>query len=172
MEANYNIVLVLPYINMNLPWVYTCSHPEPPSHLPPHTIQFLNPDCELVHILLKHRLENFELYLASMWNECNCAVVWTFFGFALFGIRIKTDLSQSCGHCGLFQICWHIECSTFTASFFTIWSSSAGIPSPPLAWFAVMLPKAYLTWVTTPSWWSGHEDLFYTVLLSILATSS
>ena len=34
----YNIVLVLPYINMNLPRVYMCSHPEPPSHLPSHTI--------------------------------------------------------------------------------------------------------------------------------------
>ena len=25
----------------------------------------------------------FEHYLSSMWNECNCMVVWTFFGFAL-----------------------------------------------------------------------------------------
>ena len=28
---------------------------------------------------------------------------------------MKTDLFQSCGHCWVFQICWHIECSTFTA---------------------------------------------------------
>ena len=35
-----------------------------------------------VHILLKHSLENFEDYLASMWNECNCVVVWAFFGIA------------------------------------------------------------------------------------------
>ena len=35
-----------------------------------------------VHILLKPSLENFEHYFASMWNECNCAVVWTFFGIA------------------------------------------------------------------------------------------
>ena len=26
---------------------------------------------------------------------------------------MKTDLFQSCGHCWVFQICWHIECSTF-----------------------------------------------------------
>ena len=32
-----------------------------------------------VHVLLKPSLENFEHYLTSMWNECNCAVVWTFF---------------------------------------------------------------------------------------------
>ena len=69
-----------------------------------------------VHALLKSSLENFEHYFASMWNECNCAVVWTFFGIALLGIRMKTDLSQSCDHCWIFQICWHIECSTSTAS--------------------------------------------------------
>ena len=39
-----------------------------------------------VHILLKPGLENFEHYFA-VWDECNCAVVWTF-----FGIVIKTDL--------------------------------------------------------------------------------
>ena len=33
-----------------------------------------------VHILLKPILENFEHYFASMWDEGNCAVVWTFFG--------------------------------------------------------------------------------------------
>ena len=25
---------------------------------------------------------------------------------------MKTDLFQSCGHCWVFHICWHIECST------------------------------------------------------------
>ena len=35
-----------------------------------------------VHILLKPGLENFEHYFASMWDECNCVVVWTFFGIA------------------------------------------------------------------------------------------
>ena len=28
-------------------------------------------------------LKEFEHHIASMWNECNCAVVWTFFGIAL-----------------------------------------------------------------------------------------
>ena len=37
----------------------------------------------LVHILLKTGMENFEYYFASIWNECNCAVVWTFFGIVL-----------------------------------------------------------------------------------------
>ena len=36
----------------------------------------------LVHVLLKPSLENFEHYFASMWDECNHEVVWTFFGIA------------------------------------------------------------------------------------------
>ena len=39
-----------------------------------------------------------------------------------FGIGMKTDLFQSCGHCWVFQICCHIEWSTFTASSFRIWN--------------------------------------------------
>ena len=35
-----------------------------------------------IHILLKCGLENFEHYFASVCDECNCAVVWTFFGIA------------------------------------------------------------------------------------------
>ena len=33
-----------------------------------------------VHVLFKPGLENFEHYFLSMWDECSCAVVWTFFG--------------------------------------------------------------------------------------------
>ena len=36
------------------------------------------------HILLKPGLETFEHYFASVWDECNSAVVWTFFGIGLF----------------------------------------------------------------------------------------
>ena len=35
-----------------------------------------------VHILLKPSLKDFVHYLASMWSECNCVVVWAFFGIA------------------------------------------------------------------------------------------
>ena len=78
---------------------------------------------------------------------------------------MKTHFFQSCGHCWVFQISWYIECSTLTASYFRIWNSSAGILSPPLGLFIVMLPKGHLTshssqtlsgcrWVITPSWLS------------------
>ena len=62
-----------------------------------------------VHILLKPSLKDFEDNLSSMWNECNCTVVWTFLALPFFGIEMKTDLFQSYGHCWVFQICWHIE---------------------------------------------------------------
>ena len=95
-----------------------------------------------VHILLKPSLEDFEHYFASVWDECNCAVVWIFFALPFFGIGMKTDLFQSCGHCWVFQICWHIECSTFTASSLRIWNSSTGIPSPPLVSLILILLKS------------------------------
>ena len=36
-----------------------------------------------VSVLLNSSLKDFEHYLASMWNEHNCTVVWTFFGISL-----------------------------------------------------------------------------------------
>ena len=77
---------------------------------------------------------------------------------------MKSDFFQSCGLCWVFQICWHIECSTFITSSLRICNSPTGIPSPPLALFIVILPKAHLIshsrvsgfrWVITPLWLSG-----------------
>ena len=64
-------------------------------------------------------------------------------------------------YCWVFQICWHIKCSTLMVLYFRILSSSVGILSLPLALFVVMLPRAHLTscsrmsgsrWVTIPLW--------------------
>ena len=41
----YNIVLVLPYIDLNPPWVYMCSPSWTPCHLPPHTIPLGHPSA-------------------------------------------------------------------------------------------------------------------------------
>ena len=42
----YNIVLVLPYIDLNPPHECTCvTHPEPSSHLPPHPIPLGHPSA-------------------------------------------------------------------------------------------------------------------------------
>ena len=35
-----------------------------------------------VHKLLRPGLENFEHYFTSVWDECNCVIVWAFFGIA------------------------------------------------------------------------------------------
>ena len=84
-----------------------------------------------VHILLKPSLKDFECYFASMWNECNCMVVWTFFGIALLW-----DWNESWPSSVLwplltfpnFLVYWvqHLH-----SIIFRIWNTSAGIPSPP-----------------------------------------
>ena len=53
----------------------------------------------MVHILLKPGLENFEHYFASVWDECNFVVIEHSLALPFFGIRMKTDIFQSCGHC-------------------------------------------------------------------------
>ena len=82
---------------------------------------------------------------------------------------MKTDSFQSCGHCWVFQICWHIECSTFSASSFRICNGLTGFPSLPLSLFVLILCKTHLTsharmsgsrWVITPSWLSGSWRSF------------
>ena len=78
-------------------------------------------------------------------------------------LGLEWKVFQSYGLCWVFQICWHIKCSTLIRSSFRIWNSSARIPSPPLALF-IILPRAHVTshskmsgsrWVTIPPWLSG-----------------
>ena len=103
------------------------------------------------------------LNITSLWDECSYVVVWTFFGIAFLQDWNENWPFPVLWH-RFFHICWHIECSTFTASSFRIWNSSTGIPSLPLALFIVMLPKVHLTsysrmsgsrWVITLLWLSG-----------------
>ena len=100
---------------------------------------------------------------------------------------MKTDLFQSCGHCCIFQTSRNTECGTFTASSMRIWNTSTGIPSPPLALFVVMFPKAHLTlhtkmsesrWVITLSWLSRslrsflHSSSLYSYHLFLVSFAS
>ena len=111
------------------------------------TLPFLNPACTsgsswfTYHWNLASRIFSITLLLCEM-----SAIEQQFehsLALPFFGIGMKTDLFQSWSHCWVFHICWAIECSTFTASSFRIWNSSAGIPSPPLALFVVKFPKAH-----------------------------
>ena len=115
----------------------------------------------MIHVLLKPGLENFEHYFTSMWDECNCAVVWAFFGIAFLW-----DWNENWP----FPVLWPLLSfpnllaywvEHFYSIIFRIWNSSTGIPSPPLALFRVLLSKAHLTshsrmsgsrWVITPLW--------------------
>ena len=98
----------------------------------------------MVHVLLKPGVENFEHYFTSVWDEYNCAVVWTFFGIAFL-----RDWNENWP----FPVLWPLLSFpnlltywvTFSPSSFRIWNSSTGIPSPPLGLFVVMLSKAHLT---------------------------
>ena len=103
-----------------------------------------------------------------VWDECNRAVVWTFFGIALL-----SDWNENWP----FPVLWPLlDFPNLLAywvqhfhSIILIWNSSTGIPSPPLALFVVMLPKAHMTshcsmsgsrWVITSSWISGSWRSF------------
>ena len=48
----------------------------------------------VVHILLKPGLENFKHYCTSVWGECNCVVVWAFFGILSLGLEWKLTFSS------------------------------------------------------------------------------
>ena len=108
----------------------------------------------MVHILLKPGLENFEYYFARVWDECNCAIVRIFFGIAFLW-----DWNENWPFPVLWPLLSFPNLLAYWVQHFRIWSSSAGIPSPPLALFIVMPPKANLTthsrmsgarWITTP----------------------
>ena len=113
-----------------------------------------------VQILMKPSLKDFKDYLANMWNEDSCALIWAVFGITLLWHWNENWLFQSCGHYWVFQMCWHIECSTSTESFFRIWNSSAGIPSPLRPVFVVMLPKHHLISDSQHIWLSHHCSPF------------
>ena len=73
-----------------------------------------------VHILLKPDLENFEHYFASVWDECNCAVFWAFFGIAFL-----RDWNEN----GPFPILWPLLSfpnllAYWVQYFFRIWNIS------------------------------------------------
>ena len=106
-----------------------------------------------VNILLKPSLKDFEHYFTSMWSECNCAFVWTFFGIVLLW-----DWNEN-WH---FPVLWPL---LSFPNFLAYWVQHYhSISSPPLALFVVTLAKAHLTshsrmsgsrWVITALWFSA-----------------
>ena len=123
-----------------------------------------------VHVLLKPSLKDFEHNLASMWNEYNDMIVWTF-----FGIVFLWDWNKN----WLFPVLWPwlsfpnlltYFVQHFNSIIFRILSSSARILSPSLPLLMLMLPMIRLTspsrmsssrWVTTPVWLSRSWRPFF-----------
>ena len=137
-----------------------------------------------VHTLLKTGLENFEHYFTSVCNECNCVVVWTFFGIAFL-----CDWNENWP----FPVLWPLLSfpnllaywvQYFHSIIFWTWNSSTGILSLLLVLFVEMLPKAHLTlhsrmsgssWLIIyqpPSWLSGSLRSFLYSSSCILASFS
>ena len=90
-------------------------------------------------------LENFEHYFVSMWDECNCAVVWTFFGTAFLW-----DLNGN----RPFSVLWPLlSFPNFAAYWVQHFHSIIFQDLKSLNWnsisstrfFIVMLPKFHLT---------------------------
>ena len=94
----------------------------------------------MVNVLLKPGLENFEHYFTSMWDECNCVIMWAF-----FEIVFLWDWNEN----RPFLVLWPLLTLPYWVQHFhsIIFQdfSSTGIPSPPLALFIVMFPKSHLT---------------------------
>ena len=53
----------------------------------------------MVHILPKPGLENFKHYFTSVWDECNCVVVWAFSDIAFLW-----DWNENCPFPGLWPL--------------------------------------------------------------------
>ena len=121
----------------------------------------------MIHILLKPGLENFEHYFASMWDECNCAVVEHLWHCLSLGLEWTLAFSSPVATAEFFKFAGIL--SATLSKHHLLGFISNGIPSPPLALFVVIFPKDQLTshsrmsgsrWVIIPSWLSGSWRSF------------
>ena len=125
----------------------------------------------LAQLLLKPSLVTFEHYFASMWEQCNCAVVWTFFGIGLsLGMERKLNFFWAVATAE-FSKCAGIISAAFSQHHLL------GFEIAQLEFhhiLVVMLSKAHLTshsmmsgsrWVVTPLWFSGSWRSFFFVQL-------
>ena len=73
----------------------------------------------MVHILLRAGLENFEHYFTSMWDECNCAVVY---------LNVGNSCRDSSFHLtsGIVIICYYTHGSHFEICPGVEWNGDGG----------------------------------------------
>ena len=128
-----------------------------------------------VHVLLKRVLENFEHVFTSVWDECNCVVVWAFFGIALLW-----DWNENWS----FPVLWSLLSFPDLLAYWVQHFNSIIFQNlKELHWHSitsttfvrVMLPKVYLTshprmsgsrWVITPMSRDKFNTHFFAIYFS------
>ena len=149
-------------------------------------LPFLNPAWTSGSSRLKPGLENFEHYFTSVWDECNCAVVWAFWHCLSLGLEWKLTFSSpvataefskfarilnealSQHHLFRFEI---VHWNPITSTSFVHSDASSG-PCD----FAFQ--DVCCRWVITPSWLSGELRSFlysssvYSCHLFLLSSAS
>ena len=122
--------------------------------------------------VLSVTLPAWEMSMTVWWLACSLVLPF-------LGTGMKIDLFQFCGHCWIFQICWHNECKILMALSFRDLNSSAGVSLHSLALLTEVLLKAHLTSHSVCLWVTNHTiivtgslNLFYIVLPCILSISS
>ena len=79
----------------------------------------------MVHIQLRPSLKDFEHYLANMWDEHTCTVVWIYtLALYFFENGMKTDFFPNPVGTEFSKFVGILSCSTFTASSFRTWNTS------------------------------------------------
>ena len=91
-----------------------------------HPLPFLNPAWT-------SGSSPFMYFWSLAWRILSITLLACEMSAAFSGIAFLWDWNENWpfpvyGHCRVFQICWHIDCSTFTASSFRIWKSLTVIP--------------------------------------------
>ena len=100
-----------------------------------------------IHVLLKASLKDFEHNLVSMWNETqfiysSLNIVWH---CPSLGLKWTLILSSSVATAEFSWFAGILSAAVYWHHLLWFEFSSAGIPSPSLVLFLVMLPKTHLT---------------------------
>ena len=94
-----------------------------------------------VHVVLKLSLKDFEHYLASKWDECNCMIGWTFLWNCLsFGLEWKLTFPSTVATAEFSKFADILNAAVLQPHSLGFLNGSAGIPSPLLSLFVVLFP--------------------------------